>query len=95
MESSLFSGVNLLQDTVLALQALSQFAALVYSAQSAGDVTVTLSARGLSGRGRSLVVNSSNRLLLQTETDIALPTSLRYSLSGTGCALIQVHASVF
>ena len=77
---------------MLALQALSQFAALVYSPRSPTDVTVTLSGRGLSGRGRSFVVNSSNRLLQQTETQVTLPTSVRYSLSGTGCALIQVGA---
>jgi len=76
---------------VLALQALSEFASLVYSPQSAGDVTVTFSGRGLRQRRRSLVVNSSNRLLLQTEAPITLPTSLHYSLTGTGCALIQVR----
>ena len=76
---------------MLALQGLSQFASLVYSPGSASDVTVTLRGRGLSGRGRSFVVNSSNRLLQQTEIGIVLPTSLHYSLSGTGCALIQVR----
>jgi len=76
---------------VLALQALSQFASLVYSPHSATDVTVTLRGRGLSGRGRSFVINSSNRLLQQTEAGITLPTSVEYSLSGTGCALIQVR----
>ena len=75
---------------MLALQALSQFASLVYSPQSAGDVTVTLRGRGLGRRGRQFVVNSSNRLLLQTEMRIALPTSLRYTLTGSGCALVQV-----
>ena len=78
------------QDTVLALQALSKFASVVYSPDSADDVTVTLTGRGLSGRGRSFVINSSNRLLQQTETGIALPASIHYSLTGTGCALVQV-----
>lgn len=84
-----YGGFSSTQDTVLALQALSQFASRIYSPQTAGDVTVTLSGRGLQGRGRSFVVNSSNRLLLQTETRITLPASLHYSLTGSGCALVQ------
>ncbi|CAH1797987.1 unnamed protein product [Owenia fusiformis] len=71
------------QDTVVALQALAQYAALVYGDQ---DITVALSG---SIPSTSLAINSGNSLLLQKVDVPSIPSTIETYTSGTGCALLQ------
>jgi hypothetical protein len=86
-----YGGFTSTQDTVVALQALSQFATLVYSAQRDGDVIITVRGHGLSKSPRGFTVNVANRLVQQTiYNELNLPTTLEYSVTGSGCSLVQV-----
>ncbi|GFN83078.1 alpha-2-macroglobulin-like protein [Plakobranchus ocellatus] len=89
-----FGGFASTQDTVVALDALSQFAASVYSRDPAGlkvkvifnSTTVPSSVEFSVSEGET-----NTRFLLQSESIPALPTTLHISTSGTGCALIQAN----
>ena len=76
-----------LQDTVLALQALAQFAALAHRDDL--DVQVMLTGTAWS---YNVSVTDENRLLLQKQEGQTLPSTLKYAVSGTGCVLVQVYS---
>ena len=91
------------QDTILALQALSQFAAKVFQSGSNLHLGVLVADVGR-GSGKchgskkclhhQFIVNNSNRLVRQSvDGGLKLPTTVQYSLNGTGCALVQVRCT--
>ncbi|GFN91718.1 alpha-2-macroglobulin-like protein [Plakobranchus ocellatus] len=89
-----FGGFSSTQDTVVALDALSQFAASVHSGDPAG-LKINVIFNGTAGPS-SVEFNvsegeSNTRFLLQSEPIPALPTTLHISTSGTGCALVQAN----
>ncbi|GFO36086.1 alpha-2-macroglobulin-like protein [Plakobranchus ocellatus] len=89
-----FGGFASTQDTVVGLEALSQFAALAYSRDLA-DLKVKVmfnSTTAPSNVEFSVSEGETNtRFLLQSKPIPALPTTLHISTSGTGCALVQAN----
>ncbi len=73
------------QDTVVALQALTVYAAETY----VEDMDVSVRLRGTSLE-RVTQVNSTNRMLVQRVRDVMLPNELRFVVSGRGCVMLQV-----
>ncbi|GFO06905.1 alpha-2-macroglobulin-like protein [Plakobranchus ocellatus] len=86
-----FGGFASTQDTVVALDALSQFATSVYSRDPTElKVKVTFT----SAATWSIVefyVPEDDRFKLQSKPIPVLPTTLHISTSGTGCALVQAN----
>lgn len=76
----------ILQDTIVALQALADYAALVYGEGTNMNIEV-------SGRryAKTFSVADYNSLLLQRDA-VSLPNSLTIAASGSGCCLVQVSA---
>jgi len=72
------------QDTVVALQALAVFE----EGQPQGGSALTIVATG-NGFTTTFSVTESNRLLTQRADVPTLPNNVVFSLSGTGCALVQ------
>lgn len=75
---------------MIALQALSQFAALVHSDTFDANSVITGTAWS-----HSASITNDNRLLLQKREGRALPSKLNYDVSGTGCVLLQVKIHIF
>ena len=74
---------------MVALQSLAEYAALVYS----DDVDVRVTARDsydTPALGEQLRVTAENSLVLH-RYDVPVPNTLSYSVSGTGCVLVQVR----
>ncbi|GFN89996.1 alpha-2-macroglobulin-like protein [Plakobranchus ocellatus] len=93
-QRNLFGGFASTQDTVVALDALSQFAASVYSQDSPDlKVKVMFSNTAVLSSVEFNVSESENntRFLLQSTPIPALPSKLHISTSGTGCALVQAN----
>jgi len=76
------------QDTVLALQALSQFARMAYSKNFNIQATVATDSFN-----RQFTVNQNNALVLQSADLPVVPTSLTVTATGSGIALVEI--SVF
>ncbi|XP_078504189.1 CD109 antigen-like [Lissotriton helveticus] len=77
------------QDTIMALQALSQFAALLTSSNTALVVSVSESR---SQNPISFQINPGNLLLLQShKIEIVQPISLNVSALGNGIAVVQLN----
>ncbi|KAK4808369.1 hypothetical protein QYF61_002606 [Mycteria americana] len=74
------------QDTVVALQALAKYAALMYG--SNGDFVVTVTSP--TGTAQDFVLHNSNRLVLQRAALHELPGTYGVRARGQGCALVQV-----
>jgi alpha-2-macroglobulin len=86
-----YGGFSSTQDTVVALQALSQFATMVYSSQGDTGLAVRVKGRGLDRAAQSFTVTNDNRLVQQTaHNKLRLPTNVTYTMQGSGCALVQV-----
>jgi len=81
-------GFSSTQDTVVALQALSKFAALA-GGQTDMSVTMTSSA----GNTHSFTVNRGNSLVLQSQVLSPDVRSVEISATGSGLALASVSAS--
>ncbi|XP_071088381.1 CD109 antigen-like isoform X2 [Haliotis cracherodii] len=78
-------GFSSTQDTVLALQALSEFAKMAYSNNF--DIQVTVS----SGSFRhQFSVNQNNPLVLQSVELPSIPSSVNVQATGSGIALVEV-----
>ncbi|XP_048243523.1 CD109 antigen-like isoform X6 [Haliotis rufescens] len=78
-------GFSSTQDTVLALQALSEFAKMAYSNNF--DIQVTVS----SGSFRhQFSVNQNNALVLQSVELPSIPSSVNVQATGSGIALVEV-----
>ena len=72
------------QDTVVGLQALAAYASLVYGGGT--DLEVTTSASNLP----EVEITDANSLVLHQQ-EVEVPGSVSYSVTGKGCALIQVR----
>ncbi|XP_064609177.1 LOW QUALITY PROTEIN: CD109 antigen-like [Liolophura sinensis] len=81
-------GFKSTQDTVLALQALSEFAKLIYSPEF--NIEVNLQAGELQ---KHITVNKDNSVLLQTIDLPNVPTVVDVHATGHGMALVEVSVS--
>ena len=73
------------QDTVVALQALAQFAELVHGDSLDLDVVVKTD-----DQRERFYINGTNALLQQTQ-QITVPNRVLFKVTGAGCALVQVR----
>ncbi|XP_037083775.1 ovostatin-like isoform X1 [Pollicipes pollicipes] len=75
-----------IQDTIVAMQALTEFGERTFSSELSTSVTVSAA-----GPPFTLVVDSSNRLLLQQEkvADFELPAEVTFTVSPAGCVLYR------
>jgi len=71
------------QDTVVGLQALAQYATLVYGKST--NINVMVSGLGIS---ETISVDSTNSLLLHQKS-VQVPNSLTVTTTGTGCVFVQ------
>uniref|UniRef100_A0A8C9CIK4 CD109 molecule n=1 Tax=Phocoena sinus TaxID=42100 RepID=A0A8C9CIK4_PHOSS len=77
------------QDTIVALKALSEFAALMNTEET--DIQVTMVGSG-SRSPVKFVISTQNRFLLQTaELAVVQPTAVNISASGFGFAICQLN----
>ncbi|XP_067219832.1 alpha-2-macroglobulin-like [Chanodichthys erythropterus] len=82
-----YGGFTSTQDTVVALHALSVYAAKVFSLDGSSTVTVQSSVAG--GELYSFTVNRDNRLLFQ-EKPLNVPGKYGVKASGSSCVSVQV-----
>nr|AVP12646.1 CD109 antigene-like protein 1 [Littorina littorea] len=73
------------QDTILALQALSEFARLAYSKSFNIEVSVTAASFA-----KQFSVNQNNALVLQSADLPSVPSSVTVSATGSGIALVEI-----
>ncbi|XDV11094.1 hypothetical protein PO909_000124 [Leuciscus waleckii] len=83
-----YGGFSSTQDTVVALQALSVYAAQVFSLDGSSTVTVQSSVVG--GDSYSFKVNRDNRLLYQEKPLKNVPGKYSVKVSGSSCVSVQV-----
>ncbi|XP_039543528.1 alpha-2-macroglobulin-like protein 1 [Pimephales promelas] len=83
-----YGGFSSTQDTVVALQALSVYAAQVFSLNGSSSVTVQSSEVG--GDSHSFNVNRDNRLLYQEKPLKNVPGKYSVEVSGSTCVSVQV-----
>ncbi|KAM6115011.1 alpha-2-macroglobulin-like protein 1 [Phoenicopterus ruber ruber] len=81
-----YGGFASTQDTVVALQALAKYAALMYGTN--GDFTVTVTSP--TGTTQDFALHNSNRLVLQRAALRELPGTYGVRARGQGCALVQL-----
>ncbi|KAM9853538.1 alpha-2-macroglobulin-like protein 1 [Aulostomus maculatus] len=81
-----YGGFSSTQDTVVALQALSKYAAATYSEEGSTTVTVT----SLGGLNKEFNVDQSNRLLYQEEKLQDVPGEYTVRAEGQSCVLAQI-----
>lgn len=83
-------GYSSTQDTVIGLQALSEFAELIYAPDI--DFTVRLSLTGDPFFSKTVTVNQQNSMVLQLVEipDVAAAGSLKVSADGRGVGMLQV-----
>ncbi|XP_057300499.1 alpha-2-macroglobulin-like protein 1 isoform X4 [Hydractinia symbiolongicarpus] len=75
------------QDTVLAMQALAEFAEITYG--TAADMSVLI--RAGPDFEHTFKVNKENALVLQRVEDVPVPNTVKLTATGEGCALVQVN----
>ena len=76
------------QDTVVAMMALSEFAAFTFSSNDSVTVNVT----ALPDFSASFTVTPANRLVTQQRqlpSPLQLPNNVNFRISGRGCAVVQ------
>ncbi|XP_048039618.1 alpha-2-macroglobulin-like [Megalobrama amblycephala] len=83
-----YGGFSSTQDTVVALHALSVYAAKVFSLDGSSTVTVQSSVAG--GESYSFTVNRDNRLLFQEMPLKNVPGKYSVKVSGSSCVSVQV-----
>ncbi|XP_039541680.1 alpha-2-macroglobulin-like [Pimephales promelas] len=83
-----YGGFSSTQDTVVALQALSVYAAQVFSLD--GTSTVTIQSSVVGGDSYSFNVNRDNRLLYQEKQLKNVPGKYSVKASGSTCLSVQV-----
>ncbi|KAJ8267039.1 hypothetical protein GJAV_G00137610 [Gymnothorax javanicus] len=81
-----YGGFSSTQDTVVALQALTLYAAATFSKTGASTVTVT----SMGGYERQFRVDEHNRLLYQEEQLQELPGRYTIKAEGGSCAFVQL-----
>ena len=74
-----------MQDTIIALQALSVYGSLVH--QGGMDITVEVSGDQMSA---AYGISDENKLVLQSMPIPRIPNELNVTVRGVGCALVQV-----
>ncbi|XP_071986262.1 ovostatin-like isoform X2 [Engystomops pustulosus] len=79
-----YGGFRSTQDTVMALQALSAFAKLVFMANAQHNIQVT----GQDMQTFQITLNKDNRLLVQKRS-LSVPGDYSVTVTGTGCCLVQ------
>ncbi|XP_078507573.1 alpha-2-macroglobulin-like protein 1 isoform X4 [Lissotriton helveticus] len=85
-QQNAYGGFCSTQDTVVALQALAKYAALMYSDKPSATVQVS----GPDSFVRKFTVEEENRLLFQRETLPVVPGDYTVSAEGSGCVFVQV-----
>ncbi|XP_069721408.1 alpha-2-macroglobulin-like protein 1 [Phaenicophaeus curvirostris] len=85
-QQNAYGGFASTQDTVVALQALSKYAALTYSTKGAAEVTV----RSQRGFGRDFQVSYQNRLLVQEAALTEVPGKFFVQAQGSCCVFTQM-----
>eukprot|EP00079_Xenopus_tropicalis_P031749 XP_017945520.1 PREDICTED: alpha-2-macroglobulin-like [Xenopus tropicalis] len=80
-----YGGFYSTQDTVVALQALAEYAEATFSDK--GDVTVTVTSK--TGFHQQFHVDQTNRLLLQKASLPDIPGEYSLSATGSGCVYVQ------
>ncbi|XP_062896280.1 alpha-2-macroglobulin-like isoform X3 [Mobula hypostoma] len=80
-----YGGFASTQDTVVALHALSLYGSLTHVSDPQGRVTLT----GKKGSSREIQLDTSNQLVLQTETLQDVPGDYTALVSGSSCLLLQ------
>ncbi|ROJ08811.1 Pregnancy zone protein [Anabarilius grahami] len=83
-----YGGFSSTQDTVVALHALSVYAAQVFSLDGSSTVTVQSSVAG--GESYSFTVNRDNRLLYQEKPLKNVPGKYSVKVKGSTCVSVQV-----
>ncbi|MGH0183688.1 UNVERIFIED_CONTAM: hypothetical protein FKN15_012916 [Acipenser sinensis] len=81
-----YGGFSSTQDTVVALQALARYSALVYSSE--GSSTLTVRSKG--GFMRQFHLDQSNRLLYQEEPLQEVPGEYSVEAEGKNCVFVQL-----
>ncbi|XP_058865670.1 alpha-2-macroglobulin-like protein 1 [Acipenser ruthenus] len=81
-----YGGFSSTQDTVVALQALARYSALVYSPE--GSSTLTVRSKG--GFMRQFHLDQSNRLLYQEEPLQEVPGEYSVEAEGKNCVFVQL-----
>ncbi|XP_015261618.1 PREDICTED: alpha-2-macroglobulin-like protein 1, partial [Gekko japonicus] len=84
-EQNPYGGFSSTQDTVVALQALSQYAALTYRETEGVRVLV----KSTTGSQQEFHVDKGNRLVLQQASLPEVPGQYKVEVSGSGCAYVQ------
>ncbi|XP_063250392.1 ovostatin-like [Prinia subflava] len=80
-----YGGFSSSQDTVVALQALAQYAYLTFSKESLNTVEVHF----METPSKIFQVNDKNRFLLQQASLPTIPGSYSVEVNGTGCVYLQ------
>ncbi|XP_053549023.1 ovostatin-like [Bombina bombina] len=80
-----YGGFRTTQDTTVALQALSAYAALIYTPNAQHNVIVKQG----NGQLYQLSLNQDNRLLVQRQPLPTVPGEYSVDVSGNGCCLVQ------
>ncbi|XP_025038816.2 alpha-2-macroglobulin-like protein 1 isoform X1 [Pelodiscus sinensis] len=84
-QQNAYGGFSSTQDTVVALQALAKYAALIYSDTS--NLEVTVKSKG--GFERKFQITQKNRLLLQQVVLKEIPGEFAVQAVGSGCVYAQ------
>ncbi|XP_032848318.2 ovostatin isoform X1 [Tyto alba] len=80
-----YGGFSSSQDTVVALQALSQYGYLTFSKKSLHTVKVNF----MDSPSKTFQVNDKNRFLLQQASLPTIPGNYSVEVNGTGCVYLQ------
>ncbi|XP_041375396.1 pregnancy zone protein-like [Gigantopelta aegis] len=84
-----FGGFSSTQDTVVGLNALSEFASRLFVGGNKTDLTVRVHGQRLDRKFK--IKSGVNTLLLQSVPMPSLPKTITISANGTGCALVQAN----
>lgn len=84
-------GFSSTQDTVVALQALSEFASLIYSMNVNLVVTITTKTGGISGTPVTITLNNNNHDILQYRDIDGSVDQVAITATGVGLALIDIN----
>ncbi|NXW60108.1 OVOS protein, partial [Eurystomus gularis] len=80
-----YGGFSSSQDTVVALQALAQYAYLTFTKKSLNTVKVNF----MESPSKTFQVNDKNRFLLQQASLPTIPGNYSVEVNGTGCVYLQ------
>ncbi|NXU52217.1 OVOS protein, partial [Turnix velox] len=84
-QQNAYGGFSSSHDTVVALQALAQYAYLTYSKEILNTVEVNF----MESPSKTFQVNEKNRFLLQQTSLSSIPGNYSVEVNGTGCVCLQ------